>query len=536
MTNSLADMDRSECLFVIGSNTTETHPMIAKRILRAVERGAALIVADPRHIQLARFATVAVRHRPGTDVALLCGLMHLIVRNNWHDQDYIRQRTEGFSSFERVLQNYPPERVAQITGVAVEDLVRMAEIYATRSPAAIYYAMGITQHTTGVDNVKACANLAMLCGNVGIPGGGVNPLRGQNNVQGACDMGGLPNVLPGYQPVGDEQVRSRFEEVWGTRPPGQMGKTIPEMIQGMQEGRIRALYVIGENPRGSEPHLRHLDSALEKLDLLIVQDIFATPTAQKADVVFAASAVAEKDGTFTNTERRCLRVRKAVDPPGEALEDWRILCRLADALGAPQNFEKPEDIFEEIRRVTPSYAGMTYARLGIDGLQWPCRTEDDPGTPILHVGSFARGRGIFHPVAHKEPAECPDDAYPFILSTGRMFAHYHTGTMTRASTHLDREQHTAYVEIHPKDAQTLSIEDGDQVRVSTRRGAVALEARVTNRVRPGMLFMPFHFQEAAANILTNPAADPVAKIPEYKACAAAIEKIMGGETAQERSV
>ena len=524
MTNSIAEIADAACIFVTGSNTTACHPLIARRIFRAKEKGAKLIVADPRNIQLSRFADVAVTQRLGSDVAMFNGMMHIIIKNDWHAKDYIEQRTEAFDEFNAVVESYTPDKVEAITGIDPKDLEKMAELYATNAPAALLYAMGITQHTTGVDNVKSCCNLAMLCGNVGVASGGVNPLRGQNNVQGACDMGGLPNVFPAYQPVNVDANTEKFTQAWGKGLPNQIGYTITDMIQAMIDGKLKALYVIGENPKLSDPDQNHLDKALDKLELLICQDIFVTETAQRADVVFAAASVAEKDGTFTNTERRCLQIHKAIEPVGDALTDWEIISKFSTAMGYEMSYAGAEEIFKEMTKVTPSYAGMSYDRLGLDGLQWPCPNPEHPGTRYLHKDQFTRGKGLFHAVEYLDPAEMPDDAYPYFLTTGRMFAHYHTGTMTRVSTHLDVEQKTGYVEIHPDDAEELALQDGDMVNLSTRRGEIQIPARVSNKVEPGLLFVPFHFAENSANILTNSAFDPIAKIPEYKVCAVRIEK------------
>ena len=527
MTNSIADIESSGCIFVIGSNTTACHPLVARRIFRAKDRGARLIVADPREIQLSRFADVAVHQRLGSDVALLNGMMHLIIKNGWQAHDYITRRTEDYPALEAAVAAYPPERVAEITGVAPRDLERMAELYACHGTASLLYAMGITQHTTGVDNVKSCCNLAMLCGHVGVPGGGVNPLRGQNNVQGACDMGGLPNVLTGYQPVADPAVREKFAASWKAPVPEKPGMTITDMIPAMLEGRLKGLYVIGENPKLSDPDWNHLHHALKQLDFLVVQELFLSETAQAADVVLAAASVAEKEGTVTNTERRCMRLHQAIAPIGNTLPDWRIISRLAAAMGYPMGYENPEAIFDEMAALTPgSYAGMTYARLGLDGLQWPCPDRSHPGTPYMHKELFSRGKGRFHAIEYRAPAEMPDDEYPYFLTTGRMFAHYHTGTMTRISEHLNAEQSTGYLSIHPKDAETVAVADGDVVVITSRRGRMEAPARITRTVRPGNLFLPIHFGENPANVLTSSeAVDPLAKIPEFKVSTVRIEKL-----------
>ena len=528
MTNSIAEIEDAGCIFVIGSNTTACHPLVARRILKAKEKGARLIVADPRNIQLGRFADIAVQHRLGSDVALLNGMMHVIIANNWHDAGYIEARTENFQSMVELLEDYTPERVQAITGVVPGDLEKMAALYALNGPSSLLYAMGITQHTTGVDNVKSCCNLAMLCGNVGVRSGGVNPLRGQNNVQGACDMGGLPNVYTGYQAVTDKDAREKFSKAWKAPLPKKPGLTITDMIPAMLEGKLKGLYVIGENPRLSDPDWNHLSSAMKNLDFLVVQELFLSETAQVADVVLAGASVAEKEGTFTNTERRCMRIHEAVPPMGNCLPDWQIIAKLSTAMGYEMNYANPEEIFDEMTSLTPrSYAGMTYERLGIDGLQWPCPDASHPGTPYLHEGTFARGKGKFHAVAYLDPAEMPDDDYPYFLTTGRMFAHFHTGTMTRISSHLDAEQATGYVSIHPEDAKDLQILEGGMLLIASRRGEMEAPARITASVPRGVLFLPIHFGENPPNVLTDAGAfDPMAKIPEFKVSAVKIRKVI----------
>jgi len=524
MTNSLADLEQAACIFVIGSNTTECHPLVARRIMRAKARGAVLLVADPRRIQLSSLADLAVQPRPGTDIALLNGMMHVIVTSGLHDEAYIAERTEGFAELSAVLDEYTPERVSEITGVAADSIRKMAELYAKNRPAAICYAMGITQHATGVDRVKSCSNLALLTGNVGVPGGGINPLRGQNNVQGACDMGALPDVFSGYQKVADAAVREKFSSAWGRPLSPEPGLTVSEMVPAMLDGRIKALYVMGENPVLSDPDSAHVRQALSRLDLLIVQDLFMSQTAELAHVVLPAAASAEKDGTFTNTERRCSRIRKAVQAPGEALADWEIINRMARSMGQDWNYTAPEQIFAEMASLTPSYAGMSYVRLGLEGLQWPCPSSDHPGTPVLHRGLFARGKALFAPVRHRPPSEEPDADYPLVLSTGRMYAHFHTATMTGNSPHLQAQADKGFVEIHPADASKLGIGKDDTVRLVSRRGRVEARARLTSVIPRGMVFMTFHFPGSPANALTNTAFDPTAKIPELKHCAVRLEK------------
>jgi len=522
MTNSIDDLEKAGCILVIGSNTTEGHPIVGLRIKRAVMKNdCKLIVAEPRHIRLCYYADQWIRQRPGTDVALLNGMMNVILSEGLADEEFIRERTEGFEEFRKVVEQYPPERAAEICGVEAEEIRRAARTFASAPSAAIVYAMGITQHTTGVDNVLSLANLAMLTGNLGKEGSGVNPLRGQNNVQGACDMGALPNVLTGYQPVSDPQVREKFEKAWGVDYlPGNPGLTIVEMTNAILRGEVKVLYVMGENPLLSDPDIRHLREALEKVDFLVVQDIFLTETARYADVVLPAASFAEKEGTFTNTDRRVQRVRKAVEPPGEAREDSWIIAQVASRLGYDMGDVSAPAVMEEIASLTPSYAGINYRRLEELGeLRWPCPSPDHPGTPILHVDKFTRGKGRFSPVEYKPPAEEPDPEYPLVLTTGRLLTHYHTGSMTRRVKPLNELVPENRVWINPADAERLGVAADQEVAVESRRGAIKVKARITEKVPPGVVFIPFHFGESPANALTNPALDPVAKIPEYKVAA-----------------
>ena len=527
MTNSIAELENSDCILVTGSNTTETHPVISTRIKRAVRlNNKALIVIEPRRIDLVRHATLWLRQRPGTDIAVFNGLMNLIIQENLHDQAYIAERTENFEALRETVAKYTPEYVEQISGVPAADLRRAARLYGQAKAAAIVYAMGITQHTVGTDNVKTMANLAMLCGNVGIEGGGVNPLRGQNNVQGACDMGGLPNVFSGYQPVTDANARAKMEAAWGVKNlPDWVGLTMTGMVPAIPEGKIKALYIVGENPVISDPDSDHLVKALKQLDFLVVQDIFLTETAALADVVLPATTFAEKAGTFSNTERRVAPVHQVIPPLGDSRPDWQIIAGISRRLGYPMDYADPEAIFEEIRQVTPSYAGITYARLEAEGgLQWPCPTTEHPGTVYLHRGQFSRGKGAFFAIDHRDPAEMPDADYPLVLTTGRLLYQYHTGTMSRRAPGLEEKAPECFVEIAAGDAMDYGIGDGDKVRVKTRRGELVVRAQVSPKAVPGTIFIPFHFHEAAVNKLTNAALDPVAKIPEYKVCAVHIEK------------
>ena len=534
MTNSVPEFEDTDCFLITGSNTTEAHPLIATRVMRAQKRGAKVIVVDPRDIQIAKIADLHLQQRPGTDVAWLNGMMHVIIEEGLYDQAFVEDRTEGFAELKANVAEYTPARVQRITGIPAEDLTAAARLYALAERGAILYAMGITQHTTGVDNVLSCANLAMLTGNVGKPGTGVNPLRGQNNVQGACDLGGLPNVYSGYQAVTVESVQAKFKEAWGHAPPTRVGLTVTEMMDAAHHGDLKALFVLGENPMVSDPDINHVRAALEQCEFLVVQDIFPTETAQLADVVLPGTTFAEKDGTFTGTDRRIQLIRQAIEPLGDARGDWAIIADLAKRMngvgnGAPYggwDYDSPAAVMDEIAVLTPIYGGSNYTRLEEEGfLQWPVPTADHPGTPYLHKGKFSRGLGRFTSVEFKEPAEAPDDEYPLTLTTGRIMFHYHTGSMTRRSEKLDQEVPEGYVEVSPEDADRLGLGKSEPVRVVSRRGEIQTKAWITRRVPPGTVFIPFHFAEAAANVLTNPALDPVAKIPEYKVAAVRIEKV-----------
>jgi len=524
MTNSVEEIEYADVILATGTNTTENHPVIGSRVKRAVrQRGAKLIVIDPREIGLVRYAHIWLRQRPGTDVAVLNGLMNVILSEGLEAKKYIESRTEGFDGLREVVRKYTPEYVEKISGVPAEDLRKAARVYAGAGKASILYAMGITQHITGTDNVKSVANLAMLCGNVGIESGGVNPLRGQNNVQGACDMGALPNVFTGYQQVGNEEARKKFERAWSTSLPPAPGLTIVEIMNAAHAGKIKGLYIMGENPMLSDPDLDHVAESLKNLDLLVVQDIFLNETAEFAHVVLPSACFAEKDGTFTNTERRVQRIRKAVSPPGVALPDWLIIARLASKMGYPMYYDSAEAVMTEINALTPSYGGITYERLEQGGLQWPCPNTEHPGTRYLHKDMFTRGRGLFHAVEYIPPAEVPDEEYPYLLTTGRVLYHYHTGTMTRRAKGPNERSPESLVEVNPRDGGKLGVTEGAQVLLTTRRGQIRAKATLVERVPEGVVFMNFHFKETAVNRLTNPVLDPIGKIPEYKVCAVRVE-------------
>jgi formate dehydrogenase alpha subunit len=543
MTNSIDEAEGAACIFAIGTNTTVSHPVIGLRIKKAVQSGARLIVANPMKVDICRFADIWLRLRPGTDVALLMGMMRVIVDEGLLDSAFIKERCENFDAFKESLKGFNLDSVEQITNVPQDKIAEAARIYATSKPATIlFYTMGITQHSHGTDNVLATANLAMLTGNVGKPSSGVNPLRGQNNVQGACDMGSLPNVYPGYQAVSNPAIREKFETAWGCSLPPSLkdkfgitwacslpldpGLTLVEMLDAAYRKEIKAIYLIGENPALSDPDAQHVWEALSRLDFLVAQDIFLSETAKLAHVVLPAASFAEKDGTFTNTERRVQRVRKAIEPVGDSKPDWWIVCQVAKKLDAKGfDYSDPSDIMEEIRNLTPSYGGISYQRLDNGGIQWPCPLDDHPGTPILHTNIFTRGKGRFIPLKYIPSGESPDEEYPLILTTGRSLYHFHTGTMTRKVAGLNIIEPEGVVEINPQDASQLGIDQDEKVKISSRRGEVITKVKITEALPPGVVFMAFHFAESAANILTNPKLDPVSKIPELKVSAVKVEKL-----------
>lgn len=541
MSNSLEDIFLfAQAIFVIGSNTTEQHPVIGMRIRQAVkQRGVKLIVADPRKIPLTEFSALHLQHKPGTDIPLINGLMFIILEKGFENKSYIQERTEGFEEVRSAIQYYPPKIVSEITGIPEEQLYKAAEIIGTIKPMAVFWAMGITQHTTGVQNVINLANLQLMLGNIGIPGGGVNPLRGQNNVQGACDMGGLPNVYPGYQSVTDGHSREKFSSAWGTQLPEKPGMTVTEMIPSVLDGKIRALYILGEDPIMSDPDTNHVRACLEACDFIVLQDIFPTETSPYADVLLPGVSFAEKSGTFTNTERRIQIVRKAIDPPGEAKPDWEIISHLAQRIlnyirtkpiektnYSDWDYSSPEEIMQEISSLTPSYAGVNYGRLeNGETFQWPVIDPSHPGTPILHVNKFSRGLARFIPVNYIPPAEFPDNDYPFILSTGRVLFHWHGGELTRRSKGLLETYSIPLIEINEEDAARLGLTGKSRVRISSRRGSIEAQAFITDRVPPGMVYGNFHFPESSINELTINALDPIAKIPEYKVCAVKVEAL-----------
>jgi formate dehydrogenase alpha subunit len=525
MTNPLQDVLKSKVILITGTNTTANHPIIANYIYEAVQKhGAKLIVVDPRKIKLVDVSHMWLRPKLGTDVAWINGLMHVIIKENLQAQSYIDERTTGFEDLKAAVARYTPEFVSDITGLPVKDIIETARLFANEGPGSILYAMGITQHTSGTDNVKSLGALSMLCGYVGVDGGGVNPLRGQNNVQGACDMGGLPNVFTGYQPVNDIGAQEKFSKAWNVDAlSSKVGMTVTEMIPAAGKS-VKALFIMGENPILSDADGHHVEKCLTSLDFMVVQDIFMTETAKLADVILPSTCFAEKEGTFTNTERKVLRVRKAIDPPGVAREDYRIICEISERMGYPMNYADASEVMTEINKLTPSYGGVLYSRIETTGLVWPCPTPDHPGTPVLHTKAFTKGKGTFFAIEYRAPAELADAEYPTLLTTGRVHQHYHTGTMTRKGSALNRLYPEPLAEINAEDAKIMNIADGSYVNIISRRGRLKVKTAVSEMTDRGVVFMPFHFYEAAVNVLTNGVLDPVSKIPEFKVCAVRIEK------------
>ncbi len=525
MTNSIREIEGMEVIFIIGSNTKETHPVVANRMIKAYRKGAKIIVADPRRIPMVKFAEVFLMMRPGTDIALLNGMAHVIVNEGLQNDQFIAEKTEGFGAWKASLEDFRPAAVESITGVPKEQLIKAARLYGGSRKAGIFYTMGITQHACGTDNVRAIANLATLTGNIGREHTGVNPLRGQNNVQGASDAACLPNVYPGYQKVDDPAIRAKFERAWGAPLSPRPGLTATEMINAAAQGKLKAMYIMGENPVITDPNMGHTVRALNTLEFLVVQDIFMTETAALADVILPAACSFEKDGTFTNTDRRVQRVRKVVEPPPRARDDLSIIMRISKALGYPMEYASPEQVLQEFGRLWPALGGITYDRIKTRGIAWPCPTAEHAGTEYLYKEGFPKGRAPFMPVAYTPPAETVSAEYPLVLTTGRNLYQYHSGSMSRKVKGIEQKAGEAYVEMHPDDGRKLGIEPGDAVEVVSRRGSIRIKARITNRVPAGTVFVPMHYREAAANVITNDVLDPTVKIPELKVCAVRIEAV-----------
>ncbi len=525
MTNSIEEVKHHDVIFVIGSNTTETHPVIGNFMRQARKNGAKIIVAEPRRIDLADEAEVFVQIKPGTNVALLNGMMNVIYNEKLYDEDFIKTRTEGFDEMIEVIKQYPPERSAEICGCTKEGIIKAARIYAAGKKAGIYYAMGITQHSNGTNHVKSVANLAMMTGSVGKESTGINPLRGQNNVQGACDVGGLPDVYPGYQKVHIPEIHNKFEKAWGAKLSNKVGLSLPHIINGAYNNLIKFLFIMGENPIVSDPDITHVRESMDKIDFLVVQDIFMTETAEYADVVLPASTYAEKDGTFTNTERRVQRVRKAIDPIGDSKPDWVIIQELMTLLEYPQKFNHPSEIMDELASVAPIYSGIDFERINEIGLQWPVFGKDHPGTKFLHKDKFSRGLGLFTPVDYLGARELPDKAFPLTLTTGRVLYHFHTKTMTGKNNEINEIVPVNFIEINQFTADKYNLHDMQEVIVKSRRGETVAEVHITDKIGDLTVFMPFHFADGA-NMLTNTELDATCDIPELKVAACEIvEKV-----------
>lgn len=530
MTNSIGDItQQANVIMLVGTNPEEAHPVIGMQIREAVEHGTHLIVVDPRKIGLVSKADVHLKLRPGTNVAFANGMVHVLLREGLIDKEFIDKRTEGFEELVKMAKDYPPERAAALCGVDERDLVAAAKLYGQAENAAILYCLGVTEHSTGTDGVMGLSNIAMVTGNLGKPGCGVNPVRGQNNVQGACDMGAMPDVYTGYQKVANPDVRKKFSQAWGVQVPESPGLRATECFPAMVDGRLKGLFICGEDPIRTDPDTTHVIRALESLDFLVVDELFMTETAKYADVVLPGRSYAEKEGTFTNTERRVQRVRKAVTIAGDTLLDTDIFIEIMNRMGYAQPHLNASEIMDEIASVTPSYGGMSHARLdseelGGSGLQWPCLDAQHKGTPILHVGTFTRGKGAFSSSGYIPSTELPDKEYPLVLSTGRILYQYNACAMTARVDGLQEIADGSFIEMNHVDADALHVGDGDRVRVSSRRGQIETTARVSGKTNPGQTWMPFHFQDGNSNWLTIAALDKVAKTPEFKVCAVRIEK------------
>lgn len=524
-TNSLSQMPDIDTLFLFGSNPTEAHPIVSIWLKKALRKGARLVVGDPRKTWMAKRADVWLNLKPGSNIAMLNGLINVIIENGWENREFIEKRTEGFEELKAKVAEYNLDRVERLTGVSKERIVEAARLYSHADKAMIVYGLGVVEHRTGTENAMAIANLALVCGQIGRPSTGIMALRGQNNVQGASDLGPLPATFPGYQPVADDKVRQKFEKAWNVKISTKAGLKSVEMLDECRRGNFKGLFILGEDPAQTDPDLNHVRAALETVEFLVVQEIFPTETTKFADVILPGASFAEKDGTFTNGERRVQRIRKAIEPlAGKA--DWQVICEISTRMGYPMHYNHPSEIMDEIASLVPIYGGIHYDRLGKDGIQWPCPTRDHPGTTTLYSDLFSRPGGLARFVAldQKDSGEMPDETYPYVLITGRIREHYNNGSMSRRSPGIAEIVPEELVEISPEDAAALDVANGERVKVSSRRGEVFVKAKVTRRSQAGNVFMTFHHQTALTNVLTSEHRDPIAGTPEYKACAVRIDK------------
>ena len=541
MTNSIPEIEFCELMFIIGSNTTEAHPVIAMAMKKALHRGCKLIVADPRAIWLTHVADLHIQHRPGTDVWLVNAMAHVILAEDLHDKDYCANHTEQFEEFAATVARYTPEAAEEVCGIPAEHIRTAARMYATTPKAGIFYTLGITEHTHGTDNVLALANLVAITGHLGQLSAGLNPLRGQNNVQGAGDVGAHPDNLPGAQKVADPVARARFEAAWGVPLTTERGLNLNEIMHGLEDGHIHGMFLMGEDILVSEPNAAKLEEALNHIEFLVVQEIFPSETMRYAHVVLPAGCFAEKDGTFTNTDRRVQKVRKAVEPPGQARADWEIIVALTRACGYPTpDYQSPSDIWDEMAAQSPRFAGISHDRIDdIGGIQWPCPTTDHPGTPTLHIGKPMRGKAKLHPVEYRPPVEPTDENYPLVLSTGRVLYHYNVGNQTMREKGAPMKVPENFLEMHRFDAKRLGIADGEKVRVRSRRGELVVSAMISPRMRPGLVWMPLHNfgADTRVNLLTIDQGDPITGTPEFKVCAVHVERAAGPrQTSLERTI
>jgi formate dehydrogenase alpha subunit len=527
MTNPIKDITRDvDVILLVGSNPTEAHPVVGSQIRQAIQNGTKIIVVDPRKIDLAKNADIHLQIKPGTNVAFANGMMHIIIKEGLADEEFIKNRTEGYEDVAKIVESYTPERVAKICNIDADDLRKAAIMYAKAKKAPIIYCLGVTEHSTGTEGVMSMSNIAMLVGKIGKSGCGVNPLRGQNNVQGACDMGCMPYDFPGYQKVANTEIREKFEKAWGVELNTNTGLMSTQVLPAAEAGDIKGLYIFGEDPMVTDPDTSHVKRALENLDFLVVQELFLTETAQLADVVLPGTSYAEKEGTFTNTERRVQRVRKAIQLEGEMRLDTDIFADVMTRMGYPADYMTSEEIMKEISSVTPSFKGISHARLDAgETLQWPCLNDTDKGKYIMHDGTFARGLGLFYPVEYKEAKEMPDEEYPLILVTGRMLYHYNTRSMTGRTEGINAISNSSYIEMNEEDAGMMGVKNGDKVKVKSRRGEIETTAVVGNKTNPQEVFMTFHFPDGNANRITNAVFDEIARIPEYKVCAVKVSKV-----------